>query len=172
MSSGDLEVSAFDVSRSKPVPNLCGPGCRPLPTHSLARPNTTNVGVFEGGQDPWHQCRGPCHIVIGHDRDRGLHLRECLTDLKPLVCNPRTENPNLGEVQSFHQSVQRRLFACGRDQNKLCRFASKDTHERRPQFLEGIVNRRDDYRHILARERWFQRNRFRFVRPMADAMYQ
>lgn len=95
----DLEVAALNVGCSEPIPGSSGPRSLELALDSLAGSNTTNLVVFEGGQDPGNESGWPRHIVIRHDGDSGRYLRESFTDLNALVGNGGIQNTNVGVAQ-------------------------------------------------------------------------
>lgn len=99
MSCRDLKVAALDVSRAQPIPELGRPISIPLASNSLASAHASNLWVLKWCEDPWHQCRWPSDIIIGHDCNWRFNLGERLADLNSLIGNCRSENSDLGIVE-------------------------------------------------------------------------
>lgn len=70
----DLEVASLNVSSTEPVEDASGQRAIPDALNSLAGADATNLGVFEGSEDPGHHGRRPGDIVVGHDGELGRNL--------------------------------------------------------------------------------------------------
>lgn len=58
------------------------------------------------------------------------------------------------------------------DKNELCRLAGQNAHQRRTEFLNHVVDSRNDDRDILVGECWLGRDGLGLIRPVADTVDQ
>ena len=123
----DLEISAFDVGGTKPIPCSCGPSPITFTFDPLAGSYSTNLVILERSQDPRHQAGWPCNIIIGHDSDGSADFGEGFANLKSFVGDWGVENLNFGEIQRVCQTLQSLSLVVGGDQDQLSRLASQDT---------------------------------------------
>lgn len=85
MSCRNLKVATFDVSRTKPVPDLRGPISIPFASNALASPDASDLGILKWREDPGHQSGRPGDIIISHDCDGRFNLGKRLANLDTLV---------------------------------------------------------------------------------------
>lgn len=172
MSCRDLEVAALNVSRTQPIPYLRRPVSIPLASNSLTSPDPPDFWVLERREDPWHQSRWPGDIIICHNCDGRLNLGKRLAHLDALIGDRCSKNPNLGVLERLGQALEGGSPVVSSDQNELRGLAGQDAHQRWSEFLNSIVNGRDDDCNVLVGESWLGWDGFRLVSPVADAVDQ
>jgi hypothetical protein len=141
-----------------------------LSSNPLASSYTTDLRIFEWGQNPRHKSRGPSHIVVRHDGDRRLNLGKGLTHLKALVRDGSVQNSDFGKNQRISQLLKLLSLVMRCDQDQLSRLASQNTLQRRAKLLKSVMNSRDDNSDVLASKSRFAGNGLRLVCPVADAV--
>ena len=173
----DLKVSTLDVSRTKPVVDSGGQAPFSDSPHPLARTNAANLGIFEGGQQPGHQSRGPLDVVVGHDDEGGLDVvaLQRLADLKPLVCLIHIEDFNFrfeaaGGAEGRSEPFQGLELVPGGYENQFCRLARENAFKGGPQVGKVIVDCGNDDRDIVRGIPRPLRNWLGLVSPVADAV--
>lgn len=170
VSGRDFEVSALDVGSAQPVPQTVSQGFIPVAADSLAGADATNLGVFEGSENPWHEGRRPGHIVVGHDGDGGSNLGECLAHLKSLVGNGGIKDTDGGVVEGLDELIERLAFVMRGNENQFSGLTSKNTLQRRSKLLKHIMNRRNDNGNVLVGELGLVCNGLGLVSPVADTV--
>lgn len=171
VSSRDLKVSALNVGGTKPVVDPGLPVTLGLAADALACADTTNLGVFEGCEDPGDQGGGPRDIIVGHDGDGGADTRESLAHLEALVGNGCPEDADTDRRQSFGELLERLKLVSGGHEDHLVRMAGQNAVERGAELLEGIVNCRDDDGDVVSGECRLRRYRLGLVEPVAEGVH-
>lgn len=168
--SRDLKVAAFNVCGAQPVPQAVGKRSIPLSTDSLVCPNTTHLGVLERSENPGHESRGPGDIVISHDGNGRLDMRQSFTHLKALVGDWSVENTNVRVPEGTSKLIQIFPLIVRCHQDELSRVGSKNALQRVSKLLKHVMNGWNNNRDILACKSWLGRDRLGLVRPMADTV--
>lgn len=167
---GYLEVTALDVGSSQPVEDPRLQVGVPFATYTLARSDTTNLGIFEWCQEPGHQGVRPLDIVICHDCDAGADLWQRGADLQTLVCNLGEQNPNTRVVERVGKLLEGIMLGSGCDEDELVRLAGQDTLEGGAELFHAVVDCRNYHSHIIRCETGLLRDWFRLVSPVAVAV--
>ncbi len=166
----NLKVATFDVSRAEPVPKAARQRRIPFATNALVCTDTTHLGILKRSKNPWHESRGPGHIVVRHDGNGSLYMGQGLADLKALVGNWGVEDANGGVSKSSGKLVQILPLVVGRDQNELGRLAGKNALKRRPKLLKHIMNGWNNNGDILVGKGRLGCDGFGFVNPVTNTM--
>lgn len=115
----DLEVSSLNVCSPQPVVNSGHNRTRSDSLDSLTRANASDFRIFEWSQQPGQNCARPRDIVVCHDYDGRLDLRDGFADLDPLVCNWDLKNSNIGGLESLCKFDKLGVFAGRGDQEQF-----------------------------------------------------
>lgn len=145
-------------------------GLIPVTANSLAGADTSNLGVFEGSKNPWHEGGRPSHVVVGHNGDGGSDLGERLADLKSLVGNGGIKDTDGRVVESLDELIERLAFVVRGDENQFSGLTSKNTLQRRSKLLKHVMNRRNDNGNVLVGELGLVCDGLGLVSPVADAV--
>lgn len=168
--SRDLKVAAFNVCGAEPVPQAVGKRSIPFSTDSLVCPNTAHLWVLERSENPGHESRGPGDIVISHDGNGRLDMRQSLANLKTLVGNWSVENANVRVPEGSSELIQIFPLVVRCHQDELRRVGSKNALQRVSKLLKHVMNGWNNNSNILVCESWLGRDRLGLVHPMADTM--
>lgn len=96
----DLKVATLNIRRAEPVPQATRQRRVPFATNTLVCADTPHLGILKWSKNPWHESRGPGHIVVRHDGNGSLDMGQGLADLKALVGNGSIEDANGGMSKS------------------------------------------------------------------------
>lgn len=95
VSGRDLKVASLNVGCTKPVPALLDPRAIAFSTDTLAGANAANLLILKRSQNPGHQRRRPGNIVICHDDEASLDLRQGFAYLQALVGDAAAQNADI-----------------------------------------------------------------------------
>lgn len=136
----NLKVAPLNVSRAEPVPHPVSQRRIPFAPNALVRADTTHLGILKGGEEPGHERRGPGDVVVGHDGNGSLDLRQGLAHLQALVGNGSVEDADGGISKSSNQLVQGLSLVVRCHQNEFGWLASEDALKRRAKLLKHVMD--------------------------------
>lgn len=168
--SRDLKVASLNVGGAEPIPEAIGQRGVPFTTDSLVGADATHLGVLKGSKDPRHQSRGPGDIVVGHDGDGSLDVRQSLADLEALVGNGGIEDADGRVAESSNELVEVLSLVVRGDEDELRGLAGEDALERRAQFLKHIMNGRNNNGDVLVGKGRLLGNWLGSVDPVANTV--
>ena len=147
-----IEVAPLQIECTQVAPDALRQVGAVSPSKPLIGTHSAESFVFQRGEHPGKQFRGPGDIVVGKHRDFGLNLGKHTNQLTALVGMSQGEDSDLGSPHGLQHQSGFQLIGLDRHQENLERLRGQDTADGIPQLLPSPLNRWNHHGDILRRQ--------------------